>query len=61
VKKSPLWCTKPSPCDYDKVSAYCPHRECRQKLEKMLFETNEAAVIAMAERDAALSREGDRH
>lgn len=28
----PVWCAKPSPCDFDKGSAYCPHRECRIKL-----------------------------
>ena len=28
----PEWCVKPSPCDYDVGSAYCPHRECRKNL-----------------------------
>ncbi len=26
----PDWCTKESPCDYDKNTDYCPHRECMQ-------------------------------
>lgn len=28
----PMWCQKPKPCDFDKASAYCPHRECRARL-----------------------------
>lgn len=28
----PTWCTKEAPCDFDKGSAYCPHRECQQAL-----------------------------
>ena len=29
---APMWCQKPKPCDFDKGSAYCPHRECRARL-----------------------------
>ncbi len=25
----PYWCAKGRPCDWDKLCAYCPHRECR--------------------------------
>jgi len=28
----PDWCAKPSPCDFDRGSAYCVHRECRHRL-----------------------------
>ena len=28
----PSWCVKPSPCDFDVNSSYCPHRECRANL-----------------------------
>lgn len=27
----PSFCTKLKPCDYDAPTAYCPHRECRQR------------------------------
>lgn len=37
----PTWCSKPRPCDYDKGSSYCPHRECRQKLEAELASLKE--------------------
>jgi hypothetical protein len=44
----PVWCTKPRPCDYDKHSSYCPHRECRQRLEALLKEVdNEATRLAV--------------
>lgn len=45
MSKKPLWCTKPSPCDYDKGSAYCPHRECRQRLEKLMDECNTECMV----------------
>ena len=38
----PSWCTKPSPCDYDKGTSYCPHRECRSAL---LGELDEAQKL----------------
>lgn len=55
MSKQPLWCTKTRPCDYDKGSAYCPHRECRQKLESMLYDANETAVLAQHQLDAAFA------
>lgn len=43
----PAWCTKPSPCDYDKGSSYCPHRECRIALESRLDAALEIANAAL--------------
>ena len=37
----PEWCAKQKPCDFDRNSAYCPHRECRHKLIGM-FDTQVA-------------------
>lgn len=31
-RKAPDWCVKGHPCDFDRNSAWCPHRECRHKL-----------------------------
>jgi hypothetical protein len=41
-RKPPTWCTKPSPCDRDEQSCYCPHRECRAELEAQLARCRQA-------------------
>ena len=47
----PSWCTKPSPCDYDEGSNYCPHRECRRNLESILVETEMKLDLAQEKLD----------